>query len=202
MVVKTTGNKPDVNNKAGTKSSAIDQANHKDDLHEDPHSTTVRVSKIQTIYGVVGIIKLLEGSYLVVITERKCVGSYLGHPIYKVLSLKVFSCDRSAKKSRYEKIKIVLEFRSLLKVAEKTHKLYFSYDVNITLSTQWLNDLGEEITQLPLYGRQSLGSYGIIICWNFSLRESYYCMSLEHRKGEEIMKTDLVFASAATLMAD
>ncbi|GJX38173.1 phosphoinositide phosphatase SAC7-like protein [Tanacetum coccineum] len=120
-------------------------------VDEVPHSTTVRDPKIQTIYGVAGIIKLLEGSYLVVITERKCVGSYLGHPIYKVLSLKVFCCDRSAKNSRYEKIKIESEFRSLLKVAEKTPGLYFSYDINITLSTQRLNDLGEETTQLPLW---------------------------------------------------
>ncbi|PWA76866.1 hypothetical protein CTI12_AA227760 [Artemisia annua] len=121
-------------------------------VDEVPHSTTVRVPKIQTIYGVVGILKLLAGSYLVVITERKCVGSYLGHPIYKVLSLKVFSCDRSAKNSRYEKIKLESEFRSLLKVAEKTPGLYFSYDVNITLSTQRLNDLGEETSQLPSGG--------------------------------------------------
>nr|GFA28144.1 phosphoinositide phosphatase SAC7-like [Tanacetum cinerariifolium] len=120
-------------------------------VDEVPHSTTVRDPKIQTIYGFAGIIKLLEGSYLVVITERKCVGSYLGHPIYKVLSLKVFCCDRSAKNSRYEKIKIESEFRSLLKVAEKTPGLYFSYDINITLSTQRLNDLGEETTQLPLW---------------------------------------------------
>nr|XP_043607637.1 phosphoinositide phosphatase SAC6-like [Erigeron canadensis] len=120
-------------------------------IDEVPHCTTVRVPRIQTIYGVVGIVKLLAGSYLVVITERECVGSFLGHPIYKVLSLKVFSCDRSAKNSWDDKKKMESEFYSLLKVAEKTPGLYFSYNVNITLSTQRLNYLGEESSRLPLW---------------------------------------------------
>lgn len=103
---------------------------------------------------------MLAGSYLLVITERECVGSYLGHPIYKVSSLKVFSCDPSAKYTRDEKVTLLIwillfdrwlayeicdnifyiwqkkmesEFYTLLKVAEKTPGLYFSYDVNITL---------------------------------------------------------------------
>ncbi|KAI3712783.1 hypothetical protein L1987_71348 [Smallanthus sonchifolius] len=120
-------------------------------LDKVPHCTTVRVPKIQTIYGVAGILKLLAGSYLLVITQRKCVGSFLGHPIYKVLSLEVFSCDRSSKGSHDEKKRMESEFYSLLKVAEKTPGLYFSYDVNITLSVQRLNDLGEESTRLPLW---------------------------------------------------
>ncbi|KAI3665273.1 hypothetical protein L6452_43897 [Arctium lappa] len=120
-------------------------------VDEVPHCTTVRVPKIQTIYGVVGILKLLAGSYLLVITQRECVGSYLGHPIYKILSLKVFPCDRTAKNARDEKKKMELEFYSLLKVAERTPGLYFSYDVNITLSAQRLNDLGDESSWLPLW---------------------------------------------------
>ncbi|KAM0057432.1 putative phosphatidylinositol-3,4-bisphosphate 4-phosphatase [Helianthus debilis subsp. tardiflorus] len=119
-------------------------------LDEVPHCTTVRVPKIQTIYGVIGMLKLVAGSYLIVITERECVGSFLGHPIYKVLSLKVFACDRSPKGSHDEK-KMESELYNLLKVAEKTPGLYFSYDVNITLSAQRLNDLGEESTRLPLW---------------------------------------------------
>ncbi|CAH1413723.1 unnamed protein product [Lactuca virosa] len=120
-------------------------------VDEIPDCTTVRVPKIQTIYGVVGILKLLAGSYLLAITERENVGLYLGHPIYKVLSLKVFPCDRSLKSSCDEKKKMESEFSSLLKVAERTPGLYFSYHVNITLSAQRLNDLGVEATKIPLW---------------------------------------------------
>ena len=107
---------------------------------------------------------MLSGSYLLVITERECVGSYLGHPIFKVSSLKVFPCDHSLKNSPLEQVnllcsyclfllfanccfltllmnhlwqkKMETEFSGLLGVTERTPGLYFSYDINITL--RWL----------------------------------------------------------------
>jgi hypothetical protein len=44
------------------------------------------------------------GSYLMVITERECAGSYLGHPIFKILSMKVFPCDHSLKSTPAEQV--------------------------------------------------------------------------------------------------
>ncbi|GFZ09451.1 phosphoinositide phosphatase family protein [Actinidia rufa] len=93
----------------------------------------------------------LIGSYLLVITERECVGSYMGHPIFKVSSLKVFPCDHSLKNSPLEQKKMETEFSGLLGVAERTPGLYFSYDVNITLSAQRLHNLGDESKLLPLW---------------------------------------------------
>ncbi|KAL2339899.1 hypothetical protein Fmac_007839 [Flemingia macrophylla] len=40
--------------------------------------------------------------------------------------------------------KIEMEFSRLLNVAEKTTGLFFSYETNLTLSAQRLNDLGDE----------------------------------------------------------
>lgn len=119
-------------------------------LDEAPNSTG-HSPKVQTIFGVVGMLKLLAGSYLFVIAERECVGSYLGHPIFKVSKLKVLPCDLSVKNSPEEQKKMESEFSAILKVAEKTPGLYFSYDVNITLSAQRLNDLGDESRLLPLW---------------------------------------------------
>ncbi|KAI3515024.1 hypothetical protein L1887_13773 [Cichorium endivia] len=119
-------------------------------LDEAPNSTG-HSPKVQTIFGVVGMLKLLAGSYLFVIAERECVGSYLGHPIFKVSKLKVYPCDQSVKNSPEEQKKMESEFSAMLKVAEKTPGLYFSYDVNITLSAQRLNDLGDESRLLPLW---------------------------------------------------
>ncbi|TYI88722.1 hypothetical protein E1A91_D03G002700v1 [Gossypium mustelinum] len=116
-----------------------------------PECGSVRVPKIQTIFGVVGMLKLVAGSYLIVITERECVGSYLGHPIFKVMSLRILPCDHSLKTSSPEQKKVESEFAGLLKVAEKTCGLFFSYDTNLTLSAQRLNDLGDESKLLPLW---------------------------------------------------
>ncbi|KAL1540696.1 Fimbrin, actin-bundling protein [Salvia divinorum] len=93
----------------------------------------------------------LRGSYLLVITGRECVGSYLGHSIYKVTSLKIFPCDHSLKNFPEEQKKMESEFSRLLNVAERTPGLYFSYDVNMTLSAQRLHDLGDESKLLPLW---------------------------------------------------
>lgn len=120
-------------------------------IDELPECSSVRVPKIWTIFGVVGMLKLLAGSYLLVIMERECVGSYLGHPIFKVSSLKTFPCNHSLKNSPEEQKKMETKFSGLLNVAERTPGLYFSYDVNLTLSAQRLHDLGDESKLLPLW---------------------------------------------------
>lgn len=51
---------------------------------------------------------MLLGSYLIVITESECVGSYLGHPIYKVSSLKIFPCNHSLENSSAEQVSYCL----------------------------------------------------------------------------------------------
>ncbi|KAF7809590.1 phosphoinositide phosphatase SAC7 [Senna tora] len=116
-----------------------------------PECNTLRVPKIWTIFGVVGMLKLLAGSYLLAITERQCVGSYLGHPIYKVSCLKVFPCDNSLNNASADHKKTEMEFSRLLNIAERTHGLFFSYETNLTLSAQRLNDLGDESKLLPLW---------------------------------------------------
>ncbi|KAF7135776.1 hypothetical protein RHSIM_Rhsim08G0027700 [Rhododendron simsii] len=120
-------------------------------IDDIPQSTSVRVPKIQTIFGVIGILKLLAGSYLLVITGREHVGSYMGLPIFKVSSLKVFPCDHSLKNTPLEQKRMETEFSGLLGIAERTPGLYFSYDVNITLSAQRLHSLGDESKLLPLW---------------------------------------------------
>ncbi|KAL9270933.1 Phosphoinositide phosphatase SAC6-like protein [Drosera capensis] len=112
-----------------------------------------------------GSMKLL-GSYLFVITDRENVGSYLGHPIFKVSSLKIFPCDNSANCSPADHKRMEIEFASLLNAAEGTPGLYFSYDANITLSEQRLQDLGDESKLLPLW-RQADPRY----LWNNYMME-------------------------------
>ncbi|KAJ0041480.1 hypothetical protein Pint_28699 [Pistacia integerrima] len=120
-------------------------------IDEVPECTSLRVPKIRSIFGIAGMLKLVAGSYLIVITERECVGSYLGHPMYKVASLNILPCDHSLNNSSAEQKKVETEFSRLLKVAERTCGLYFSYDTNLTLSAQRLNDLGDESKLLPLW---------------------------------------------------
>ncbi|CAN6295466.1 unnamed protein product, partial [Urochloa humidicola] len=53
--------------------------------------------KVSRIYGVAGIIRLLAGSYVLVITSRKDAGSYQGSPVYHVNSMKFLCCNEAIK---------------------------------------------------------------------------------------------------------
>ncbi|KAL5706157.1 GTPase activating protein (GAP) for Rho1p [Ranunculus cassubicifolius] len=136
-------------------------------IEELPQSSSVGSPKSQTIFGVAGMLKLLAGVYVLVITEHECVGSYMGHPIFKVMSMKVLPCDHSLRSSPAEQKKMESEFSTLLHAAEKTSGLYFSYDVNLTLTAQRLHNLGDESKMLPLW-RQANPKF----IWNNYMLES------------------------------
>lgn len=120
-------------------------------IGELPQCGSTQSPKVQTIFGMFGMLRLVVGSYLLVITQRECVGSYLGHPIFKVSALQILPCNHSLNNSSAEQKKLEAEFSVLLSAAERTPGLYFSYDVNLTLSAQRLHDLGEESKNLPLW---------------------------------------------------
>ncbi|XP_044473946.1 phosphoinositide phosphatase SAC8 isoform X1 [Mangifera indica] len=89
-----------------------------------------------TIYGVVGTIRLLAGKYVLVITSRKEVGTYVGFPVYRVMSMKFLSCNEALKNSNDQEKKDEAHFMNLLKIVEATPGLYYSYDTDITLNLQ------------------------------------------------------------------
>uniref|UniRef100_A0A1D1YL97 Phosphatidylinositide phosphatase SAC1-B n=1 Tax=Anthurium amnicola TaxID=1678845 RepID=A0A1D1YL97_9ARAE len=120
-------------------------------IGELPVYGTTMSPKVLSIFGIVGILKLLVGAYLLVITERECVGSYLGHAIFKVSSLQILTCNNSLNTSSTKQKKLETEFSVLLNAAERTSGLYFSYDVNLTLSSQRLHALDQDSKLLPLW---------------------------------------------------
>ncbi|KAF5953607.1 hypothetical protein HYC85_006463 [Camellia sinensis] len=106
--------------------------------------------KVSTIYGVAGTIRLLAGTYVLVITSRKEVGSYLGFPVFHALSMKFLSCNESLRLSNCQK-RDETYFRTLLKVVESTPGLYFSYETDITLNLQRRFKLAEGWMSKPIW---------------------------------------------------
>jgi hypothetical protein len=92
------------------------------------------VPHAQIVFGLVGILRLVAGTYALVITGRQSLGMYKGHPIYRVTSLRVLSCNNALHEATAEEKKDEAHFLGLLKVLEKTPGLYFSYDVDLTLN--------------------------------------------------------------------
>lgn len=120
-------------------------------IGELPQCANMQSPKVRPVFGIIGMLRLIVGVYLFVITSRECVGNYMCHPIYKVSSLEILPCNLSLDNSSVEQKKMEAEFSTLLNVAEKTHGLYFSYDVNLTLCSQRLHALSDESKLLPLW---------------------------------------------------
>ncbi|URE00107.1 SacI domain, partial [Musa troglodytarum] len=60
------------------------------------------------------------GAYLLVITERESIGSYLGHAIYRVSGMQILPCNHSLNNSSAEQKTMEAEFSVLLNAAEGT----------------------------------------------------------------------------------
>ncbi|CAN6284627.1 unnamed protein product, partial [Urochloa humidicola] len=107
--------------------------------------------KVSRIYGVAGIIRLLAGSYVLVITSRKDAGSYQGSPVYHVNSMKFLCCNEAIKHLTSQEKRDEAYFMSLLRIAETTCGLYYSYDRDLTLNLQRASKLAAGRIHKPLW---------------------------------------------------
>ncbi|KHG01924.1 Phosphatidylinositide phosphatase SAC1 [Gossypium arboreum] len=114
-------------------------------------SSSGKPSKTSTIYGVAGTIRLLAGTYVLVITSRKEVGSFLGFPVYRVESMKFLACNEALRFSNSQEQRDEAYFMSLLKTVEATPGLYYSYETDITVNLQRRCKLMEAWTSKPLW---------------------------------------------------
>ncbi|KAK9124529.1 hypothetical protein Sjap_014131 [Stephania japonica] len=121
-------------------------------LTDDSSSETP--NKVTVIYGVIGTIRLLAGTYLLVITSRKNVGTYLGFPVFRVMSMKFIACNETLSRSLrlradfetgygFEQKRDEAYFMSLLKTVESTPGLYYSYETDLTINLQRATKLAD-----------------------------------------------------------
>ncbi|XP_073222687.1 phosphoinositide phosphatase SAC8 isoform X3 [Cicer arietinum] len=130
-----------------------------DTISETPSMTS-------TIYGVVGTIRLVVGTYAIVITSRKEVGSFLGFPVYRLTSMRVLACNEALRFSTSQEKKDEAYFLTLLKIVESMPGLYYSYEIDITLNLQRRSKLVEGWMSKPLW-KQADPRY----VWNKHLME-------------------------------
>ncbi|KAL5550498.1 hypothetical protein UlMin_000674 [Ulmus minor] len=144
----------------------------------DGDTTAASPSKTSTIYGVVGTIRLLAGTYVIVITSRKEVANYLGFPVYKVISMKFLSCNEALKLSTFQEKRDEAYFMTLLKTVESTPGLYYSYETDITLNLQRRWKLAEGWMAKPIW-KQADPRF----VWNRNLLDDL----IEHKLDEFII---------------
>ncbi|KAJ8898917.1 hypothetical protein K2173_008410 [Erythroxylum novogranatense] len=110
-----------------------------------------RPSKTSTVYGVAGTIRLLAGTYVLVITSRKEAGDFLGFPVFRVMSMKFLSCNEALKFSTSQEKRDEAYYMNLLKIVESTPGLYYSYETDMTLNLQRRSKLAEGWMAKPFW---------------------------------------------------
>ncbi|KAF9665218.1 hypothetical protein SADUNF_Sadunf16G0099700 [Salix dunnii] len=113
--------------------------------------SSVRPSKTSAIYGVVGTIRLVVGTYMLVIISRKKVGEFLGFPVFRIDAMKFLPCNEALKFSTAQEKRDEAYFMNLLKVVESTPGLYYSYETDITLNLQRRCKLAEGWMSKPIW---------------------------------------------------
>ncbi|XP_020882616.1 phosphoinositide phosphatase SAC8 isoform X1 [Arabidopsis lyrata subsp. lyrata] len=132
----------------------------------DENASSGNPTKVSTIYGVGGTIRLLAGTYLLVITSREEVGNFLGFPIFRVTAMKFLPCNEALRFATAQEKKDETYFRTLLQALETTPGLYFSYETDLTLNLQRRCKLAEGWKRKPMW-KQADPRY----VWNWHLLE-------------------------------
>ncbi|KAI1378813.1 putative SAC1 protein [Hypoxylon crocopeplum] len=100
-------------------------------LSEAAHLPGKRVSRVSSIPGILGMIRLRLDKYVIVITKAQPMGRLKGHMVYKVIST-----DFLPMRERQIRDPDEDQFLSLLKTFIMKGPMYFSYSIDLTNSFQ------------------------------------------------------------------
>lgn len=112
---------------------------------------TVAESKL--IYGIFGIIKLLSGPHLIVITGRSRVGVLMGHTVWKIAATEVLPYKKTTLHLKETQLSDNGMYTSLLKDTLKTPSFYFCTSFDLTHTMQRLANADEDFHREPLITR-------------------------------------------------
>ncbi|PRP89541.1 hypothetical protein PROFUN_00805 [Planoprotostelium fungivorum] len=120
-----------------------------------PESTTHMPvnTQVEIIFGVLGIIPLLSGRHLIVITKRNRVGSILGRDIFKIVETRIVTVSVDDTHLREEEKREEKEYLSLLSQFLESSNFYFSYNYDVTHTLQRISAFSEEEMREPLWKR-------------------------------------------------
>ncbi|BFZ13223.1 hypothetical protein BsWGS_16262 [Bradybaena similaris] len=107
----------------------------------------------KTIYGIVGIIKLVAGPYLIVITQRKKVGEISGNIIWNVAKTEVLSYKRSLTHLTERQTAINKSYLALVDTMLTMENFYYSATYDLTHTMQRLYNTTPEFHSMPLHER-------------------------------------------------
>eukprot|EP00850_Spirogloea_muscicola_P015724 SM000123S25836 [mRNA] locus=s123:87963:93674:- [translate_table: standard] len=120
-------------------------------LLDQPPFRDAAIAPPVIVFGLLGIVELLSGSYVVFITSRKKVGTYRGGEVYRVTGCRHLACSPTLKVLSPAQREDEKHFLRRLRSAEASYGLFFSYTTDLTVSTQKTFSMGGAASDRPLY---------------------------------------------------
>ncbi|NXN71471.1 SAC1 phosphatase, partial [Himantopus himantopus] len=105
------------------------------------------------IYGILGTIRLVAGTYLIVITKKKKVGEIFGHAIWKATDFDILSYKKTMLHLTDIQLQDNKVFLSMLSHVLSVDGFYFSTTYDLTHTLQRLANTSPEFQEMSLLER-------------------------------------------------
>jgi hypothetical protein len=131
----------------------IDRVTQELVLNENRGQIPPRTAEVREIYGLLGILHLLAGPYLVVVTKRKLVGVLFGDEIWQMKEADIIPFPKGEMHLTETQVS---ENKMLLQMAQNalsTDGFYFAYKHDLTHTAQRLQNTSSDFHEMPLYAR-------------------------------------------------
>lgn len=160
----------------------IDRVTHEIVLEENNGQIPFSASR-KTVYGCVGIVHLIAGPYLILITKRIKVGTLNKQTIWRMSDWQVVPYARSTASLTPEQKVYNDKYLAMLQNLLSTPYFYFSYTYDLTHTVQRLYYTAEDFLQMALHERAD-----VRFVWNQHLLRdltvqpemSLFCLPIVH----------------------
>ncbi|KAF7723677.1 hypothetical protein EC973_001768 [Apophysomyces ossiformis] len=106
-----------------------------------------------TVHGVMGFIQLHAGEYMIVITERDCIGTIGGHDICRVTAFQILPLPHNLAGLSEDQVQDEQSYVNLLEGHLKSNTFYYSHTYDLTQSLQRQTQFSAETLKQPLWKR-------------------------------------------------
>ncbi|KAF2361297.1 SAC domain [Trinorchestia longiramus] len=139
-------------NPPGQPMMVIDRVTHEVAVHDNKGQVPLEAT-CKTVYGVLGMIHLISGPYLILVSSRSKVGTLHRQTIWKLEAVDVVPFSRSTTSLTAEQKVYNDKYLSLVHQVLSTPYFYFSYSYDLTHTLQRLYYTAEDFLQMSLHER-------------------------------------------------
>lgn len=113
----------------------INRQNYHISKHSGSYSRPSDARFVEKLVGILGIIRLLSGPYLIVMTKSVVLGSIRGHDIYRLTGARLLPFNEQSNLTQ-EQAEDEQQYKRLLHRVIAARSFYFSYSLDLTTSLQ------------------------------------------------------------------